>query len=107
MKCNPVAFEAIKIRSDKKEYPAEAYKSMFKALEVVAKEGHRRITIEYRPMTGYVSKYSGKWRISFMGEVFYDKEPLKAIESLFLLYCKVKGIDTAQIAQEGGQDETA
>lgn len=104
--CKPVPFQPIKIKNDIDEHPAEAYKSMFQALEAIAKNGNRRLTIEYKPALGYVTKYSGCWKIVFMGETFYDRDPIKAIGDAVKLFAKVKGIDCEDKIQYNG-DSTA
>jgi len=97
--CNPVSFDEIlsKKKSEETDYKPEVWKHMWATMEVMAKE-RGRISLEYKPHKGgYDSKYAGKWKMTFMGAVYSNADPVKLVEEVTKVFCRVYGIDYEKI----------
>lgn len=105
--CNPVAFESIIGQKQRKEaeYDSGVWKHMWKTMEIMAtKRG--RISLEYKPYKGgYDSKYSGKWKMMFMGATYSNADPVQLVGEVVKVFCRVYGIDYERILSEQGQHE--
>jgi hypothetical protein len=100
--CNSVSFDTIinKKERQEKEYKPEVWQFMWKTMEVMAKK-RGRISLEYKPYKGgYDSKYSGKWKMIFMGATYSNADPVELIGEVTKVFCRVYGIDYEKILSE-------
>jgi hypothetical protein len=100
--CNPVSFDEMvsKKKREETEYKPEIWQHVWKTMEVMSKQ-RGRISLEYKPYNGgYDSKYSGKWKMTFMGATYSNADPIQLVAEVTKVFCRVYGIDYEKILAE-------